>query len=41
VFPIPSRKKAQSGPGAALDARPDVLYVVGVSIDVYCRSALG
>jgi hypothetical protein len=30
----PSRKKALSGPGAASCARPEVLYVVGVSIDV-------
>jgi hypothetical protein len=34
VMPIPSRKKALSGPGAASCARPEVLYVVGVSIDV-------
>jgi hypothetical protein len=30
----PSRKKALSGPGAASSARPENLYVVGVSIDV-------
>jgi hypothetical protein len=41
AFPVTSRKKALSGPGAALDARPEVLYVVGVSIDVNCRTALG
>jgi hypothetical protein len=34
VVLIPSRKKALSGPGAASCARPEVLYVVGVSIDV-------
>jgi hypothetical protein len=34
LVPIPSRKKALSGPGAASCARPEVLYVVGVSIDV-------
>jgi hypothetical protein len=33
-FPVASRKKALSGPGAASCARPEVLYVVGVSIDV-------
>jgi hypothetical protein len=32
--PVASRKKALSGPGAASSARPEVLYVVGVSIDV-------
>jgi hypothetical protein len=37
VFPIPSRKKAQSGPGATSFADPEVLYVVGVSIDVLGR----
>jgi hypothetical protein len=30
----PSRKKALSGPGAASSARPEVLYVIGVSIEV-------
>jgi hypothetical protein len=41
AFPVMSRKKALSGPGAALGARPEVLYVVGISIDVICRTALG
>jgi hypothetical protein len=41
AFPIPSRKKALSGPGAALDACPEVLYVVGDSIDVIHRTARG
>jgi hypothetical protein len=40
-FPVTSRKKAQSGPGAASCARPEVLYVMRVSIDVICRAALG
>jgi hypothetical protein len=38
---VPSRKKALSGPGAAMDARPEVLYVVGISIDVIHRTARG
>jgi hypothetical protein len=39
--PVASRKKALSGPGAASGARPEVLYVVGVSIDVLHRAGLG
>jgi hypothetical protein len=41
AFPVTSRKKALSGPGAALGARPEVVYVVEVSIDVIYRTALG
>jgi len=37
VFLIPSRKKALSGPGAASRARPEVLYVARVFIDVVNR----
>ena len=35
--PFPSRKKAQSGPGAACGAYPEVFYVVEDSIDVSYR----
>jgi hypothetical protein len=40
-FPVASRKKALSGPGAASCARPEVLYVVGESIAVICDTARG
>jgi hypothetical protein len=36
-IPFPSRKKAQSGPGAACSACPDEFYVVEDSIDVSYR----
>jgi hypothetical protein len=39
--PVASRKKAQSGPGDAGCARPEVLYVVEVFIDVKYRTPLG
>jgi hypothetical protein len=35
--PFPSRKKAQSGPGAACGACPEEFYVVKDSIDVSYR----
>jgi hypothetical protein len=37
VLPVPSRKKALSGPGAAYGAYPAEFYVVEDSIDVNYR----